>query len=73
MLSPTRPTLLNILRVLGRNDILTCLGVVHDRLGVWGNFIEKPVEGASGDKGVDIANVEKMLTANRDSGSAIAG
>ncbi len=33
-LSPTRATLLNIFRVIGRNDVLARLGVVHDGLGV---------------------------------------
>jgi hypothetical protein len=64
-LSPTRATLLNIFGVVGRNDVLARLGVVHDGLGVREKSIEAPVENASGDEGVDIADVEtaqvKML------------
>jgi hypothetical protein len=56
--SPTRAKLLNIFRVIGRNDVLARLGVVHDRLGVWEKFIEAPVENTSGDERVDITNIE---------------
>jgi len=57
-LSPTRATLLNIFGVVGRNDVLARLGVVHDGLGVREKSIESPVEDAGGDEGVDIADVE---------------
>ncbi len=57
-LCPDRTTLLNILGVVGRNDVLTRLGVVHDGLGVRGEAIEGPIEDAGGDEGVDIADVE---------------
>jgi hypothetical protein len=57
-LNPTAATLLNILGVVGRNDVFARLGVVHDRLGVREEAIESPVEDASGDEGVDIADVE---------------
>ena len=58
MLSPTRATLLNVFGVVGRNDVLTRLGMVHDGLGVREKSIEAPVEDASGDEGVDIADAE---------------
>ena len=57
-LSPNRPALLDIFGVVGRNDVLARLGVVHDRLGVREKSIEAPVEEAGGDEGVDIADVE---------------
>jgi hypothetical protein len=57
-ISPTRATLLNIFGVVGRNDVLARLGVVHDRLGVREKSIEAPVEDAGGDEGVDIADIE---------------
>ena len=57
-LSPNRLTLLNILGVVGRNDVLARLGVVHNGLGVREEAIEAPVEDASGDEGVDVADVE---------------
>jgi hypothetical protein len=57
-LSPTRATLLNIFGVVGRNDLLTRLGVVHNGLGVREKPIEAPVEDASGDEGVDITDCE---------------
>jgi len=72
-LSPTRATLLNIFGVVGRNDVLARLGVVHDGLGVREKSIEAPVEDAGGNEGVDIADIEKVLTAQRDAGLAIAG
>jgi len=62
-LSPTRAAPLNIFSVVGRNDVLARLGVVHDGLGVREKSIEAPVEDAGGDEGVDIADVEKVLTA----------
>ena len=57
-LSPTLATLLNILGVLSRNDVLARDGVVHDGLGVREEAIEAPVEDAGGDEGVDVADVE---------------
>jgi hypothetical protein len=57
-LSPTRATLLNVFGVVGRNDVLARLGVVHDGLGVREKSIEGPVEEAGGDEGVDIADVK---------------
>ncbi len=57
-LGPTRATLLNILGVVGCHDVLACLGVVHDGLGVREEAVEAPVEDAGGDEGVDVADVE---------------
>ena len=56
--SPTRPTLRNILGVVGRNFVLARLGVVHDGLDVREEAIEAPVEDAGGDEGIDVADVE---------------
>ena len=49
---------MNILGVIGRNDVLARLGVVHEGVGVRDEAIEGPVEDAGGDEGVDIADVE---------------
>ena len=57
-LSPNCLALLNILGVVGRNDVLARLGVVHNGVSVRDEAIEHPVEDAGGDKGVDIADVE---------------
>ena len=57
-LRPTRPTLLDILGVLGRDDVLARIGVVHDGVGVREEAVEAPVEDAGGDEGVDVADVE---------------
>lgn len=57
-LRPTGTTLLNILGVGRRNDVLAGLRVVHDGLGMRKEAVEAPVEDASGDEGVDVADVE---------------
>ena len=57
-LAPTRPTLRNVLSVIGCNDVLASLGVVHDGFSVREEAIKGPVEDAGGDEGVDIADVE---------------
>lgn len=57
-LSPICATLLYIFGVIGRNDVFARLGVVHDGLGVWEEFIEAPVEEAGGNEGVDVADAE---------------
>lgn len=57
-LCPTCATLLNVFGVVGRNDVLARLGMVHDGLGMREKSIEAPVEDAGGDKGVNIADVE---------------
>ena len=54
----TGATLLDILGVVGRNNVLAFLGVVHDGLGVREEAIESPVEETGGDKGVNVAYVE---------------
>jgi hypothetical protein len=61
-LSPACTCLLNILGIVGRNDIFACLGVVQHGLGVWEKSIEAPVEDTGCDKRVDVADVE---TANK--------
>jgi hypothetical protein len=64
-LSITRATFRNIFGVVSGNNFLARLRVVHNGVGVWEEFIEGPVEKASGDEGVDIADGEpgkdKML------------
>ena len=57
-LGATDATLLDVLCVVGRDDVLARLGVVHDGLGVREEAVEAPVEDAGGDEGVDIADVE---------------
>ena len=57
-LSPTSAPLLDILGVGGRDDVLARLGVVHDGLRVREEAVEAPVEDASGDEGVDVADAE---------------
>lgn len=57
-LIPTREPLLHILSVVGRNDILARLGVIHYGLGVREKAVETPIEDAGGDEGVNVADVE---------------
>jgi hypothetical protein len=57
-LSSTRASLLHILGVVGRDDVLARLGVVHDGLGMREEAVEAPVEDAGGDEGVDVADAE---------------
>ena len=57
-LGPSRATLLHIFGVVGRNNVLARLGMIHYRLGVREESIEGPVEDAGGDEGVHIADVE---------------
>jgi hypothetical protein len=59
-LIPTDATLLDILSVVGGDDVLARLRVVHDRLSVREEAIEGPVEDTSGDEGVDVADVETV-------------
>jgi hypothetical protein len=58
--STASATFLNILSVVGRNDVLARLGVVHDGVGVWEETVEAPVEDAGGDEGVDVADAEPV-------------
>jgi len=67
-LSVTRLTLGNVLCVLGRNDILASLGVVHLGLLVREKPVKEPVENARSDERVEIANIEKFLATSRDRG-----
>lgn len=54
----TCATRLDILGILRSNDLLACLRVIHDGLGVREKLVEAPVEEAGGDEGVDIADIE---------------
>lgn len=54
----TRVPLLQIFSVIGRNNILTSLGMVHHGLGMREKSIEAIVEDTSGDEGINIADVE---------------
>jgi len=56
--SQTRATILKIFGVVGCNDVLARLGVVHDGLCVREKSIEAPVEDAGSDERVDIPDVE---------------
>ena len=51
-------TLLDILRIVGCDDLLASIGVVHLRLLVWEETIEDPVEQAGGEEGVYVADSE---------------
>ncbi len=55
---PPLSTPLNILSVVGRNDVLARLSVIHDGLVVREKSIEDPVEDAGGDEGVYIPDTE---------------
>jgi hypothetical protein len=59
-LRPTGATLLNILHVIGRNNVFASLRVVHKGVAVREEAIEKPIEDAGGDEGVDVADVEPV-------------
>lgn len=59
-LRTTGATLLHVLCVLGGDDVLACLGVVHDGVGVREEAVEAPVEDAGGDERVDVADVEPI-------------
>lgn len=54
----TGATFLHVLSIVGGDDILARLGVVHDGRGMWEEAIEAPVEEASGNEGVKVANAE---------------
>jgi hypothetical protein len=56
--SQTCATCLNILGILGRDDVLTGIGVIHDRIVMWGEFIESPVENTGGEEGIDVSDGE---------------
>ena len=56
--SPTRATVLNILGVIRRDDVLSSLGVVHNGVYVWEEAVKGPVKDASGDEGIYISDVE---------------
>lgn len=55
-LSITRATLVDILGIVGRNDLLAGLGMVHDGLGMREESVEEPVEETGGEERVDVAD-----------------
>jgi hypothetical protein len=55
---PARVARLDILSILGRNDVLTRFGMVHDGFLVREELVERDVEDAGGNEGVDVTNVE---------------
>jgi hypothetical protein len=57
-LSATGATLLDILGVVGRNDILAGFGMVHHGLVMREEAIEDPIEYAGSDERIYIANGE---------------
>lgn len=59
-LNSTGATLLNILGVVGGNDIFTSLGMVHHGRMMREKAIEDPIEDAGSNEGVDIANSETI-------------
>lgn len=59
-LSIARATLSNILGVIGFDDILAGLSVVHDRLGVGEVSVEQPVENPGGEEGIHVADGEPV-------------
>ena len=60
-LRATDTAFLNILGVVGRDDVLARLRVVHDGLGVREETVEAPVEDAGRDEGVDVADAETVF------------
>lgn len=61
-LSITGATLVNVLGVVGRNDVLARLRVVHDRVMMREEAIEAHIEDTRGEEGVDIADGEPVQT-----------
>ena len=57
----TDTAFLDILGVVGRDDVLARLRVVHDGLGVREETVEAPVEDAGRDEGVDVADAETVF------------
>lgn len=53
-------TFVNVLGVVGRNNVLACLGVIHLGLGVGEEAVKAPVEDACGDEGVEVADTEPI-------------
>lgn len=53
-------TFLNILSIVGCNNLLACFGMVHLGFHMWEEPIKAPVEDASGNKGVDVTDGETV-------------
>lgn len=60
-LIPARPALVDVLRVLSRNDLLASVGILHPRIFVWEEAIDQPVDNASSEERVDVANGESLV------------
>lgn len=57
-LSPACATLPHILFVLGSNDVFTCDRLIHDRLLMWEESVEAPVEQTGSREGVHVTDSE---------------
>jgi hypothetical protein len=62
-LSSALATLLKVLRIIGRNDVLSRLGMIQHGLSMWGNLVEGVVEDTGSNEGIDIADVETVMLA----------
>ena len=51
-----RPPLIDIVGIIRSDDVFTCLRVIHCRVSVRKEAIQKPVNKTSRDEGVDISN-----------------
>lgn len=51
-----RPPLIDIMGIISSDNVLTCLGVVHHRVGMREEAIQYPVYETSRDERVDISN-----------------
>lgn len=51
-----RPPLIDIVSIVGGDDVFTSLGVIHCRVRVRKEAIQQPVYKASGDERIDISN-----------------
>lgn len=71
-LSSNSTTLLKIFSIVGCDNILPRLSMVHDGFIMWEKPIEAPVEDTSGDKGVDVANIEALKSRYQHSSSSYA-
>lgn len=61
---PAGATFLDVLGVVGGDDILARLRVVHDGRGVREESVEDPVEDSGRDEGVDVADGEPVNPVN---------
>lgn len=68
-----RTALSNVLGVIRGDDVLARLCVIHLRLPVREEAVEDPVEDASCDERVDVADGEQMLAPNRNRSGPVTG